>query len=524
MHRAAKILARNTSNVNKSSFLWALCCGLLLSSISPLSLAAPVPQALDKAFESADANGMIRVIVTLKEADQELKQLRKQEREALKASNLPPEADINIAQSVPERKRNRRDIIARHQRKVTKNLDRGNYRLGRAFETLPFSVIQVNRNGLNQLLADTSIHVSAEKLFRPLLGSSVPLILGDENFDGSSPYDVTEPGNSTRGTDWAVAIIDTGIDKSISLLGGRVVSEACYSSVLAGSSADALCPGPDKTQSIAVDSGLPCDTNIDSICNHGTLMAGVAAGDGDGLIYSFDGVATSADIVSINVFSNYVQLPADNYMAALSSDILRGLDRVSQLVNDGMSISSVLISLGSDIGEVANCDLTEGGFKSAIDSLKQQGVATVVASGNQGYTAGFNLPACISTAISVGASDDSDIKWTSSNEGAGLDLYAPGVNIESSDIGSGSVIDSGTSYSAAHVAGAWAVLKEAYPAATVDQIQSLLSTTGVVIPTAIPSGAKRVQLDAALDLIPTIDEPSFYVVPIPQGGAAVFSL
>jgi hypothetical protein len=43
-------------------------------------------------------------------------------------------------------------------------------------------------------------------------------------------------------------------------------------------------------------------------------------------------------------------------------------------------------------------------IKRPIDMLRSVGVATIIASGNSGYINGISTPACVSSAIAVGAS------------------------------------------------------------------------------------------------------------------------
>lgn len=526
MIHSVLIGARNTISILKKLAAFGVLGFAMSATQSAISAPGPA-DVFASAFQSADSSGMVRVIVTLKDADVELSAIR--DASVHRSHRLAGPGNVTL--SGLSNQGLRRAAIARNQNKALQNLRQGSYRIARQFEALPFVALSVTRDGLDQLLDDSSVTVSPERMFRPLLNTSVPLILEDKNFDDSPGYDPSLAGNSDRGEGWAVAIIDTGIEKTHSLLGVRVISEACYTSVLQGSQAPAQCPGADPTVSTAEDSGLPCDTNIDPICSHGTLMAGVVAADGDSGSYDFDGVATAADLISINVFSLYDPASPEpgndsQYMTALSSDIILGLDHVYALQQDGLNISAVLISLG-DVIESQNCDVSSPEFKIAIDRLKQIGVATIVASGNEGYSSGVNVPACISSAISVGASDDSDVKLPDSNEGVGLvDFYAPGVDIVSIDIGNAvSPAGEGTSYAAAHVAGAWAVLKQVSPNATVQQISSVLSDTGVNLNPVSPSGAKRINLHAAVG-VGTLepDDTTFYVIPLPQGGAAVFGL
>src|SRR5690606_3809073 len=71
-------------------------------------------------------------------------------------------------------------------------------------------------------------------------------------------------------------------------------------------------------------------------------------------------------------------------------------------------ISVVNMSLGG--GEyTSKCDSDP--LKDSIDDLYSNGILTVAASGNQNYNDALNSPACISSVISVGATNDDDEHW-----------------------------------------------------------------------------------------------------------------
>ena len=145
-------------------------------------------------------------------------------------------------------------------------------------------------------------------------------------------------------------------------------------------------------------------------------------------------------------------------------------------------------------------------MKPIIDNLRSVGIATAVAAGNNGFTNALNSPGCISSAISVGATSKSDVVASFSNTASFMSVFAPGVSIVSSVTGGGFGSASGTSMAAAHVAGAWAVLRQAAPNASVDQILSALQTTGVPV-TDTDSGVTkpRIRIDQALAVfVPTI--------------------
>jgi len=144
--------------------------------------------------------------------------------------------------------------------------------------------------------------------------------------------------------------------------------------------------------------------------------------------------------------------------------------------------------------------------KAKIDDLRAVGIATVIAAGNSGFTNALGTPACISTAISVGATDKTDGIATFSNSASFLSLLAPGVSINSSIPGNAYGVKSGTSMATPHVAGVFAILKQAWPTASVDEILSALQTTGMNLTDprntiTIP----RIDVEATLNRITTAE-------------------
>jgi subtilisin family serine protease len=145
--------------------------------------------------------------------------------------------------------------------------------------------------------------------------------------------------------------------------------------------------------------------------------------------------------------------------------------------------------------------------KSIIDSLRNAGIATVISSGNDGYTNATGAPGCISSAITVGSSTKTDAESSFSNAASWVDLMAPGSSICSSvngwtqNCGTGYGFASGTSMAAPHVTGTWAVMKSKNGVASVSAIESALESTGV--PIATGAGNKpRIDLDNALARLP----------------------
>src|SRR4030095_831771 len=76
------------------------------------------------------------------------------------------------------------------------------------------------------------------------------------------------------------------------------------------------------------------------------------------------------------------------------------------------------------------CDSEE--YKPFIDNLRSAGIATVVGAGHDGATTHLSAPACVSTAVSVGATTKEDQVADFSNVAPFLSLFAPGDEIISS--------------------------------------------------------------------------------------------
>ena len=355
------------------------------------------------------------------------------------------------------------------------------------FEEIPYLALTVEAAGFAKLARSSSvIAIEEDVLIPPTLHDSVPLIGGDRVHQ--SGYD---------GTGVTVAILDTGVDKTHPFLsGGKVVSEACYSSNHPTFSATSTCPGG-VTESTASSSGAPCDASYAG-CDHGTLVAGVAAGkngtDGRGQV--LQGMAPGASIIAIQVSSKFDNplfcLPIRTGKCAKSfiSDQMKGLMRVYALRHK-YDIAAANLSLGGGRW-TAECDGVSG-YTAAINQLRAAGIATVIAAGNNGFTGATSSPACVSSAVTVGASDKQNGLWRSSNHATWVDVIAPGVSIRSSVPGDAYASRNGTSYAAPHVAGCFAIYRQRHPSASVTMFERAIESSATVFLTR--GGISRPRLD-----------------------------
>ena len=387
----------------------------------------------------------------------------------------------------------RRIAIKHLQERCIRSLPSGSTNIKR-FEHIPYLALEANELTL-QALRNSSIieSIQEDRLVAPVLDDSVPLI------GGPNAWAVDYSGKGQ-----AVVVTDTGVEVNHPMFQGKVVAEACFSTSSFDVTAETFCPNGLSSQ-IGTGAGINCTTSI-AQCFHGSHVAGIAVGDSNTL----SGVAKDADLIAIQVFSRFTDSPQNEFICSdfglaspcalsFTSDQIRALDWVFTLRNN-FNIAAVNMSLGGGrFTSQAQCDVENAGLKAAIDNLRNAGIATIVAAGNEGFTDALGAPACISSAISVGATSNSDGVAGFSNSGAFLSLLAPGVGIESATPGGATINASGTSMATPHVAGAFAVLKSQISDLTVDQTLQALSSTGKTVVDVRNNIAKpRIQLDRAM--------------------------
>lgn len=255
------------------------------------------------------------------------------------------------------------------------------------------------------------------------------------------------------GTGVRAYILDTGIRINHPEFGGRAIyGENPFNYVP---------PIPDE----------PLPPDDDSGNSHGTLVAGIVGG-------STYGVAKDVELVAVKVCNSDNTCPV--------SVVNMGIEWVTknhQLNPDTPSVANMSLGVRETENEGDDHSPT---IRACVQKSIDAGVVYVVAAMNDDEDACDWIPADVTDAITVGATNDSDKRalhpdqgWGSgqgSNYGACVDLFAPGTLIESAVKGDPptSGYGSGTSMAAPLAAGVAAQILEANNQATPAEVADMM--------------------------------------------------
>lgn len=230
-----------------------------------------------------------------------------------------------------------------------------------------------------------------------------------------TPWGITRVGGASSGIGTTVWVIDTGVDLD----------------------------NPDLNVDVARSITYVRSKSADDDNGHGTHVAGtIAAIEGNNL--GVVGVAAGATVVAVKVL--------DRRGSGTLSGVIAGIEYVAT---------------NADPGDVANMSLG-GGVSVALDAAvlaaaAESGVKFSLAAGNESNDANYHSPAGVNgpNIYTVSAMDENDNWAYFSNYGnPPVDFCAPGYLIESLKKGGGTVVYSGTSMAAPHVAGLLLLLGE----------------------------------------------------------------
>ncbi|HEX3705131.1 MAG TPA: S8 family peptidase [Mycobacteriales bacterium] len=277
--------------------------------------------------------------------------------------------------------------------------------------------------------------------------------------------------NGITGTGIGVAVLDTGID-----------------------------PLPDFGSRLLGGVDLSGGSNpLQDGYGHGTFVAGLIAGDGSSSGGAYQGEATGANLVSVKVAG-----------ATGVTDVAKVIQGIAWAINNRTAYGIKVLNMS--IGEVPTGPTQLNPLDEAVETAWQSGLTVVTSAGNSGPDAGtITSPGDDPDVVTVGALNDSATTATtddsipsfssegptSANAWAKPDLVAAGQSVvslraagstidqtyPSAEVGTANFVGSGTSFSSAITSGAAALIAQANPTATPDQIKARLLATATPGPT-----------------------------------------
>ncbi|GAB2878615.1 S8 family serine peptidase [Streptomyces mayteni] len=281
----------------------------------------------------------------------------------------------------------------------------------------------------------------------------------------------------------------------------------------------------DVTPQVVAEQNFSDSEDADDHFGHGTHVASIAAGTGAHSGGTYTGVAPGARLLDGKVL--------DDSGGGWESDIIEGMEWA---VEQGADV--INMSLGG--GEYLEIDPME----EAVNTLSASSDALfVIAAGNSGPSENtLGSPGTADAALTVGAVDKQDQLADFSSVGGRLrdaavkpDVTAPGVDIGAAaapgsviegdgiPVADGYVAISGTSMATPHVAGAAAILAQAHPDWTGEQIKAALTGSAVSTGdyTANQQGTGRIDVPGALaqTVIAETASLNFGIVPFPHDDA-----
>jgi len=275
----------------------------------------------------------------------------------------------------------------------------------------------------------------------------------------------------------SLVIIDTGIDSSLPMFQGRLITEVCVLDWY-------LCPNGRNFQE-----GPGSATLRGSVANlngfdHGTQMASIAVTRYPQLKFIF------IRIVASNINGNRLSVSNENVGKALEW---------VQVNREKFNIRAVSMSQGSHqlLSGIRYCPSIPS-VQKMVTRLKLDGVAIFFPVGNQGDKKRIDWPACIPDSVSIGAVNEKDeISSYSNMDFSTTDMYALG-NASAFAPGGRSVNASGTSVSTQIAAVLWVQFAVKHPEAGYSQIFQALRTSGKLVFDNEFRFGRKIDLEAAL--------------------------
>jgi len=342
-------------------------------------------------------------------------------------------------------------------------------------------IIMAEKKVLSELLSDQEKIIQEFSSGGFLVNANeleIQLLMSDKRVESveeiiyfrTSVQDVVEITNATTmwqqqvesvnltGADQTVCSIDTGIDFSHSdLIGKSVIS--CNLNCI---------------NQICVE-----DCNVTDLHGHGTHMAGIVAAQG-----GISGIGLETKVIGLKVF------PGSGNTGATTTGVVNAIDWCVDNT-EAYNISVILLGLGTSFLYSDACDALIPSLSNSIENAFMKNISVIAPTGNAvagdiGNTTAIAAPACIQKVIAVAATNKDDSIAGYGHYNDDVRLFAPGTTINAtcvpSDNPDGYCAKSGTSMSAAVVAGAVAIINQGLKVTgqtmTPLEIESLLEEEG----------------------------------------------
>ena len=286
------------------------------------------------------------------------------------------------------------------------------------------------------------------------------------------------------GTGVSIAFIDQGVNLGHEYFQGEVIDGFCLYAVFTTN----YCSNGQKSQTgISGASQRLVNNFLVTSENHGNMVAGIAAGkpssNGPG------GIAPGAKIVMANI---------DLTLEGITAAAQYILDRSD--VNNTVALS---LSFGGLFQEIPRtwlkCDDNPAlaDLASVFQQLRDKGIITFASAGNTPtldiQTSVF--PSCLKEVVAVGSvNQQNEISWyvTMSQK---LEMLAPDYAVSADT--TGYLYSSGTSAAAPLAAGAFTLLKQAFPNVSSETILATMKTSGTKVDDVLRKQIPMVNLSAA---------------------------
>ncbi|MEZ7205351.1 S8 family peptidase [Pseudoalteromonas sp. DY56-GL79] len=343
---------------------------------------------------------------------------------------------------------------------------------------------------MNEVMASGNVeYIEIDQMLKPFATPNDPRYNDQWHYyEAAAGINAPAAWDKATGQGVVVAVLDTGyrphLDLDANILPGYdMISNTFVANDGGARDNDARDPGDAVTRGeCGTDSsGQPVPRADQDSSWHGTHVAGTVAAvtnNGEGVA----GVAYDAKVVPVRVLGK---------CGGLTSDIADGIIWAS-----GGSVSGV--PANANPADVINMSLGGGGAcsattQNAINQARNNGTVIVIAAGNDNDNSANYNPGNCNGVVNVASVGRDGSRAYYSNYGANIDVAAPGGAqsfaddpegiLSTHNSGSGAPSNDsyhysqGTSMAAPHVAGVAALIKQAKPSATPDEVETILKNT-----------------------------------------------